>query len=64
GHRKPDPVVYRTLASRSGGDPEGILFVDDLEPNVEGARRAGMVGILFQGAESLRRELRELGLLP
>jgi 2-haloacid dehalogenase len=54
---KPDPRIYRILLERYALDPAACLFVDDVARNVEGARAAGMEGILFTSAADLRREL-------
>ena len=42
GVAKPDPAVYRMVLEQLGMGPEEALFVDDLEPNVEGARSVGL----------------------
>jgi putative hydrolase of the HAD superfamily len=42
GLRKPDAEAYRWVADAMSLAPEEILFVDDTEENVEGARRAGL----------------------
>lgn len=54
---KPDAPYYDAVLGRIGIPPAGIVFIDDLQENVDGARRAGMTGITFDGAESLRRRL-------
>jgi 2-haloacid dehalogenase len=54
---KPDPRIYRVLLERYQLDPAACLFIDDVARNVEGARAAGMDGILFTSAAALRREL-------
>jgi 2-haloacid dehalogenase len=54
---KPDPRIYRTLLERYRLDAGACLFVDDVAKNVEGARAAGMEGVLFTSAAALRREL-------
>jgi FMN phosphatase YigB (HAD superfamily) len=41
GLAKPDPAIYELTASRLGVAGEEIVFLDDVEVNVEGARRAG-----------------------
>lgn len=61
GQRKPDPAAYTALIEMCGLPPEQIAFVDDFPENVEAARAAGIQGILFTGEETLRKELRELG---
>lgn len=51
GLRKPDPRIYRLAAARLGVPPPDCVFVDDLLPNVEGARATGMAGIVHRSAE-------------
>lgn len=47
GILKPDPRMYEMAAEALGRVPAEIVFVDDMPWNVEGARRAGMVGVLL-----------------
>lgn len=63
GVLKPSPEIFARLVSRFGLEPAATLFVDDLEVNVEGARRAGFVGHRFVDAPTLVAELEALGLL-
>ena len=46
-----------------GIDPRRAVFIDDVAANIEPARRLGLHGIVFAGADALRRELGALGLL-
>lgn len=46
GLRKPDPRIYLLSASRLGVEPTRSVFLDDVESNVEAARRVGMHGVL------------------
>ncbi|MCU0722873.1 MAG: HAD family phosphatase [Planctomycetes bacterium] len=64
GACKPEPAMYQEVLRRAGESPSRVVFVDDLEANVEGAVRAGMTGILFRGAPDLRRRLTQIGALP
>ena len=57
GMVKPDLAIFQLLFNRFGLNPEECLFIDDNPANIEGARRAGMKGIVFNGAEELRRHL-------
>lgn len=41
GHRKPEPAVYRVATELVGVPAEEILYLDDFEANVDGARSAG-----------------------
>lgn len=56
--RKPDPVVYARLCSQYGHLPEQSLFIDDKLENVEGAKKAGLVGYHFQSVAALEDYLR------
>ena len=54
---KPDPRLFEVLTGRYGLRAEECVFVDDNPDNVAAARRLGMEGIVFGGAETLRKEL-------
>jgi len=57
GIAKPDPMVYRKVASILQLEPDEILFVDDSEENVTAAAAEGFQVIHFQGLEALKKEL-------
>jgi len=40
-----------------------VIFIDDRADNVEAARKAGMIGIVFKNPKQLRADLKDLGLL-
>ncbi|MBI5240611.1 MAG: HAD family phosphatase [Elusimicrobia bacterium] len=64
GMRKPEARIFRAaLRLARLRRPEQALFIDDLEVNVEGARRAGLRALRYRGPEDLARRLKELGLL-
>lgn len=63
GLRKPDAAIFRCALEILGQSPERILFIDDRAENVAGAAAAGMSAILFRGAQALRQELIERGVL-
>lgn len=58
---KPAEAIYRDALARLGLPPHECAFVDDLEENVEGARRLGIQGIRYEGHEALLASLRALG---
>ena len=64
GERKPDPAAYTIPLARLGAQPTDCLFVDDREENIVAAEAVGIPGVLFTGAEDLRRELTTRGVLP
>lgn len=63
GMAKPDPEIFRLMASRYHLTPARTVFIDDAEKNVKGAHAEGWQTIHFTGAEALLGELQELGLL-
>ena len=58
GYRKPEPQIYELTLQRLGLPAEACLFVDDLEPNIEGARKAGMTTVHFRDNEQTIAEIR------
>ncbi|MFN8513688.1 MAG: HAD family phosphatase [Thermomicrobiales bacterium] len=48
GMQKPDPRFYGLLVERLGVRPEEIVFLDDVELCVTGARECGIHAILFK----------------
>jgi len=64
GARKPDLDIYLEAVRRLGTRPDRCVFVDDSQPNVDGAAAAGMRGVRYVDARSLRAALTALGLLP
>jgi 2-haloacid dehalogenase len=60
---KPDPLIFKRFCETFALRPEQIIYIDDLQHNVEAARRIGMRGIRFSDPASLREELVQLRLL-
>lgn len=60
GVMKPDPEIYRLALDRLSVEPSEAVFVDDSPANVEGANRAGLVGIQFTTSEALMQRLDEI----
>ncbi len=55
---KPDIRIYRYLLETYGLAPEECFFIDDMAANVEGARKAGISGAVFDGDfEEIRKKL-------
>jgi epoxide hydrolase-like predicted phosphatase len=48
GMSKPDPGIYALACERLGVEPAQMVFLDDYEPCVEGARQAGIDAVLYQ----------------
>lgn len=62
GHRKPEPMAYAIALERLGHPPAATLFLDDMQANVDGARRAGLHAELVASPASLRDVLARHGL--
>lgn len=60
--RKPERAIYEAALKMSGTAPEETVFIDDLEENCEGARKAGLHAIRYRGAKDLKKRLAALGL--
>jgi putative hydrolase of the HAD superfamily len=58
GMRKPDPRIFQHALEQMGGvAPEHAVFLDDHPANLEGARRAGLRGILVANVDEALDEL-------
>ena len=60
GCRKPESRIYAITLERIGIAPEACLFVDDVEVNCEGARRAGINAVHFRDNEQAIGEIGRL----
>lgn len=66
GHEKlikPDPHFFGLLAERHEVDFRRAVFIDDVEKNVAAAQSLGFHAIRFTDPETLRLQLRSLGVL-
>jgi epoxide hydrolase-like predicted phosphatase len=61
GMRKPDPRIFLHALEQVGGvAPERAVFLDDHPANLDGARRAGLRGILVKDVDEAVAELHAL----
>jgi putative hydrolase of the HAD superfamily len=58
GCRKPESRIYALTLERIGMTAERCLFVDDVEVNCEGARKAGIAAVHFQDNDQAIAEIR------
>jgi len=58
GCRKPEARIYELTLERIGMPSEACLFIDDLQPNIEGAEAAGMRAVHFRDNEQAIAEIR------
>ena len=67
GVAKPEVAFFEKAATRIGAEPATILFIDDLAPNVESARSAGLTSVQWhieEGHDLLLEQLAEHGVAP
>lgn len=60
GIAKPHPEIYRLAAKRLGVKPEECIYIDDDDYRVEGAKMAGMQGMVYEDFEQMRTDLAAL----
>jgi putative hydrolase of the HAD superfamily len=58
GCRKPESRIYALTLERIAAPAESCLFVDDVEVNIEGARKAGMNAVHFRDNGQAIAEIR------
>lgn len=59
--RKPHREFFEHCLQRANAAAADCVFVDDLPANIEGARAAGLHGIVYQPNNGLAEQLRALG---
>jgi epoxide hydrolase-like predicted phosphatase len=59
---KPDPRIYRTVLKKMKANANEAIFIDNLQRNVEGARKVGIHSIRFTNCSALIKHLKALGI--
>lgn len=57
---KPERDIYELFCKKFSVRPEECVFIDDRPANIEGAREAGMHGIVFKDMDQLKRDMNDL----
>ena len=57
---KPEPKIYEDVLKEIDIDPKYVLFVDDNEENILGAKRVGIDGIIAISTEQIINEMEKL----
>lgn len=60
---KPDAAFFTHVATSVGASGDALLFIDDMESNITGARRCGWNAELYSWGDDLRGRLRDRGLV-
>jgi putative hydrolase of the HAD superfamily len=63
GLRKPDRKAFEFISDTTGISLDGILFFDDSEANIDGARAAGMPAVLVKTPVDVNYALAGIGVL-
>jgi putative hydrolase of the HAD superfamily len=58
---KPEPAIYKELISALGAKADELVFFDDIQANVDGARVHGIDAYLWEGALKAKQILNNLG---
>lgn len=58
---KPDRAFFQACLDLVDAPAESCVFIDDSEPNVTGARAAGLQGVYYRDTPGLIADLRRLG---
>lgn len=61
GCRKPEARIYRILINKLKIPPREIVFIDDHQSCLNGAKKLGIKTILFKNNNQLIRDLKKLG---
>jgi len=63
GYKKPAPEPFQILLHELSLNAGDCVFIDDMEGNIQEARRQGFEAIQFSSPEQLRADLADLGLI-
>lgn len=60
GLRKPEKAAFDAVVDRMGCQPADVLFFDDLEENIRGAREAGLQAVLVHSIDDVTQAVAPL----
>lgn len=60
GYLKPSSEIFKIAVEKAASKPEECVFIDDIESNAEGAKKAGLRGIHFVSPEQLKTDINKL----
>lgn len=63
GMIKPEPAFYRLILRKEGVRAKETLFIDDMQPNVDVAKRLGINAVLFSSVENLLQVFENFNLI-
>ena len=60
GYSKPDPRIYQIAIQRTGARPQEILFIDNMEKNIEAAQAAGLKTIQAKNSDQVVADVKQI----
>jgi epoxide hydrolase-like predicted phosphatase len=58
--RKPDIEIFELALQKLDADPDEVVFIDDKDEHLQGARQVGLRTLLFENTESAISQIRTL----
>ena len=55
--------IYQKILNAIALEPQKVLFIDDLESNIVGAQKLGIIGIQMHSTPQVKEELKNIGIL-
>lgn len=62
GLKKPDPKFFNLALEKAEATPDEVIYIDDLQRQVDAATRIGIKSILFKSYQQLIQEFQKLGI--
>jgi len=59
GATKPSPKIFQDLVDKAGVNPEEIIFADDNEENLTGAKKLGIQTFFYEGFDKFLEKLKK-----
>lgn len=63
GAMKPEKSIFDEAVKKAGVDRSAILYIDDRDDLIKEANKLGIESIKYEGAQKLRQDLKERGIL-
>ena len=63
GAMKPDRSIFEEAVKKAGVDRSAILYIDDRDDLIKEANKLGIESIKYEGAQKLKQELEQRGIL-
>jgi len=60
GIDKRNPEAFKFIAEKLGKKADEILFIDDMEKNIEAAKKAGLATIHYKNFAQVQKEIKKL----